>query len=223
MATARLNSTHGDHDLEELIRKSAVLNLIDATIAIVNAHGELVFQNDAFARFNSLVRDSVENFGVCSTLLDCPSIHQVIRAALAGGKESLIKQDFFYGPNIKAALSLRVRPITKNNAGEVMGATITLGEESIAFDNRHLARAQESLQTLIERIRVLSGEMIGKDRLIRVLLKEAPFAMVLMNENRQVLQINRAGERLFGMSERELMGQTCDTVLKCFQSCQRCP
>lgn len=223
MTTARLNSTPRDRDLEELIRKCDVLNLVDATVAIVNTRGELVFQNDAFARFNSSVRDSAENFDVYPTLLDCPSIQQTISAALASGKESLVKQAIFYGPKMKVDLSLRVRPIGKNNAGEVTRATIMLGEESVAFDNRHLARAQESLQALIERVRVLSGEIIGKDRLIRVLLKEAPFAMVLMNEKRQVLQINRTGERLFGVSERELMGQTCDTVLQCFQSCQRCP
>ena len=223
MTTARLGSSHRDHDLEVLIRKSDVLNLVNATIAIVNTRGELVFQNDAFARFNGSVRDSAENFDVYPTLLDCPPIQEAVRAALASGKESLTKQAFFYGPKMKVDLSLRVRPITKNNAGEVTGATIMLGEESVAFDNRHLARAQESLQTLIERVRVLSEEKISNDRLIRVLFKEAPFAMMLMNENRQVLQINRAGERLFGVSEREILGQTCDTVLQCFQSCHHCP
>ena len=213
MTTARLDSTHRDHDLEELIRKSDVLNLVDATIAIVNARGELVFQNDAFARFNGSVRDSAENFGVYPTLLDCPPIQEAVRAALASGKESLTKKSIFYGLKIKVDLSLRVRPIAKNNTGEVTGATIMLGEESVAFDTRHLARMQESLQTLTERVRALSGEKISDSRLIRILFKEAPIAMVLLNENRQVLQINRSGERLFGVSERELMGQGCDTLL----------
>ena len=223
MTPARLNSIHRDHDLEELIRKSDVLNLVDATIAIVNTQGELVFQNDAFARFNSSVRDSAGNFGVYPTLLDCPLIQQAISAALASGKESLTKQAIFYGPKIKVDLNLRVRPIVKNNTGEVTGATIQIGEESVAFDNRHLARAQESLQTLIERVRVLSEEKISNSRLIRILFKEAPFAMMLMNENRQVLQLNQAGERLFGISERELMGRTCDMLLQCSQPHQNCP
>lgn len=223
MTPARSNSAHRNHDLEELIRNSDVLNLVDATIAIVNTQGELVFQNKAFARFSSSVRDSAENFGSYHTLLDCPSIQQAIGAALASGKESLTKQAIFYGPKMKVDLSLRVRPILKNNAGEVTGATILIGEESIAFDNRHLARAQESLQALIARVRVLSEEKIGNDRLIRILFKEAPFAMVLLNENRQVLQINRAGERLFGVSEREIMGHACDTLVQCSHNRQNCP
>ncbi len=223
MMTARLNSTHKDHGLEALIRKSDVLNLVDATIAIVNTRGELVFQNDAFARFNGSVRDSAENFDAYPTLLDCPPIQEAVRTALGSGKESLTKQAFFYGPKIKVDLSLRVRPITNNNAVEVIGATIMLGEESVAFDNRHLARMQESLQTLIERVRVLSEDKFSNSRLIRVLFKEAPLAMVLLNQNRQVLQINQAGERLFGVSERELMGQSCDTLLQCPQPHQHCP
>ena len=108
MMPARSNSTHGDPDLEELIRKSDVLNLVDATIAIVNTRGELVFQNDAFARFNGSVRDSAENFTAYPTLFDCPPIQEAVRAALASGKESLTKQSIFYGPKIKADLSLRV-------------------------------------------------------------------------------------------------------------------
>jgi len=218
-----MNSIQRDQSLEELIRKSDVLNLVDAIIAIADRQGKLVFQNEAFARFNGSVRDSVEHFGVYSTLLDCPPVQQTIRAALASGKESLTRQAIFYGPKIKVDLSLRVRPITKNNTGEVTGVTILLGEESVAFDNRHLARMQESLQTLTERVRALSGEKISDSRLIRILFKEAPIAMVLLNENRQVLQINRSGERLFGVSERELMGQSCETFMQCPQSDQGCP
>ena len=223
MTTARTNFAHGEHALEDLLRKGDVLNLVDATIAIVNAYGELVFQNDAFARFNASVRDAAENFGVYPTLLDCPAMQQAIRATLAGGKENLIKQTLFYGPKIKVDLSLRVRPIMQNPAGGVAGATILLGEESVAFDNRHLARAQESMQTLIERVRCLSAEKISDSRLIRILFKEAPLAMILLNERRQVLQINRAGERLFDVNERELLGQGCDALWQCSHRQEGCP
>jgi diguanylate cyclase (GGDEF)-like protein/PAS domain S-box-containing protein len=223
MTGARLKSTSRIDDLEELIRKCDVLNLVESAVAIVNARGELVFQNDAFARFNGSVRDSPENFDVYSTLLDCPSVQQPISAALGGGIEILTRQTVFYGSKMKVDLSLRVRPIVNGNAAEAAGATILIGEESIAFDNRHLARSQESLQNLIERVRLLSEEKIGNSRLIRILFKEAPIAMVLLNEYRQVLQINRAGERLFGVNERELMGRSCDTLVHCSDSLQSCP
>jgi diguanylate cyclase (GGDEF)-like protein/PAS domain S-box-containing protein len=223
MATVPLKSTRRDHDLEEWIRKSDALNLIDASIAIVNAHGDIVFRNEAFSRFNDSVRDSPENFGRYHTLFDCPSMQKAIGAALASGQEGAIKQTIFYGSKMKVDLSLQVRPIVKNDVGEVMGATIQIGEESVAFDNRHLARAQESLQKLIERVRVLSEDKIGSDRLVRILFKEAPVAMVLLNESRQVLHINRAGERLFGVSEREVMGRACDTLVPRSQPQQNRP
>ncbi|MBI3777277.1 MAG: EAL domain-containing protein [Gammaproteobacteria bacterium] len=207
--------------LEELHRNSAVLNLIESIIAFVNPHGELVFQNDAFARFNSAGRDNVENFHRYPTLLDCPSIRQTIHAALAGNG-SLTKRVIYYGPKIQVELSLRVRRIRSKTTGELCGATLTLAEESVAFDNHYLARMQESAHALSKRVRALSEMKISNDRLLRVLFKKAPFAIVLMNENRQVLQINRAGEHLFGVTERALMGKTCDTFLQCFQRGQCC-
>jgi len=223
MTTAQMDPAYNDPDREEWIRAGEVLNCVEAAIAFVNTRGEPEFQNDAFVRFNASVRDAADCFEVYPTLLDCPSIQRIIHAALASRKESLNKQTFFYGPKMKVDLSLRVRPFPKDGAVDVTGATITIGEESVAFDNRHLARAQESLQTPTERVRILSKEKIGNDRLMRALFKEAPFAMMLLNADRQVLQINRAGEHLFGMSGRELVGRTCDAVLQCFQSCGHCP
>ncbi|MDH3513472.1 MAG: EAL domain-containing protein [Gammaproteobacteria bacterium] len=214
MSTPRPRYPLDNQNLEDLIRKSDILNLVDATVAIVNVRGELVFQNDAFVRFNGSVRDSVQHFNEYSTLLECPAMQQAIDAVLAGGKESLLKQVFYYGPQIQVDLSLRIRPLDNNDTGKVVGATIQLGEESVAFENSHLARLQESLRTLTERVRALSAEKISDSRLIRILFKESPIAMILLNEKRQVLQINRAGERLFGVSERELMGQGCDMLLQ---------
>ncbi|MHB8454810.1 MAG: sensor domain-containing protein [Acidiferrobacterales bacterium] len=223
MTTAQMDPADNDPDRDAWISASEVLNRVEAVIAVVNAHAELKFQNDAFVRFNASVRDSADGFDVYPTLLDCPSIQQAIQVALVSRKESLTKQTFFYGQKMKVDLSLRVRPLPKEDAVDVMGVMITIGEESVAFDNRHLARIQESLQILTERVRILSKEKIGNDRLIRVLFKEAPFAMMLMNTDRQVLQINRTGEQMFGMSGRELVGRTCDAVLQCFQSCGHCP
>ncbi|MHB8258528.1 MAG: sensor domain-containing protein [Acidiferrobacterales bacterium] len=222
MTDTRTNSTSDGSGPEAQAGGCEILNRVDAAIAFVNTRGEPVFQNDAFARFNAAVRDAADCFENYPTLLDCPAVQQSIRAALGSGNDSLVRQTFFYGPRMKVDLSLRVRPLTQPGGG-VTGATITIGEESVAFENRYLARMQESLQTLIERVRALSREKIGNDRLIRVLFKEAPFAMLLMNTDRQVLHINRAGEHLFGVSERELLGRSCDVLLPCFRTCGHCP
>lgn len=222
MSTDLSNLAFTDCSLDELHRNSAVLNLIESIIAFVDVRGDLVFQNSAFARFNDAGRDNPENFHRYSTLFDCPSIQQTIRTALAGNG-SLTKLVIFYGPKIQVELTLHVRQIFNKTTGEHCGAMLTLAEESVVFDNHYLARMQESAQTLIKRVRDLSETKLSNDRLLRVLFKKAPFAIVLMNENRQVLQINRAGERLFGVTERTLMGKTCDTFLQCFQHAQRCP
>ena len=141
MTDTRTDPTSVDPDHEAQAGGREILNRVEAAIAFVNARGEPVFKNDAFARFNAAVRDDADCFENYPTLLDCPAVQQSIRAALGGGNESLVRQTFFYGTKMKVDLSLRVQPLTQDGAG-VMGAMITIGEESIASDNRYLARMQ---------------------------------------------------------------------------------
>jgi len=212
-----------DHDLDTLLSKSDILNLVDSAIAIVNPQGDFEFQNNAFVRFNTSARDSVENLRAYASLFACPAMAAIVRSTLADNKESLTKMTIYYGPRMQTVVTLRVQPMQNRTTGELTGGTITLGEESIAFNNHHLARANESLESLAKRVRDLSEIKISDDRLLRMLFKKAPFAIVLMNENRQVVQMNRAAERLFGITERQSMGKTCDTFLNCFQKCNSCP
>jgi len=47
--------------------------------------------------------------------------------------------------------------------------------------------------------------------------------MVLFNDNRQIIQVNRAAELLFGISAVKLIGQSCEQLLPCYQQCGSCP
>jgi len=104
----------------------------------------------------------------------------------------------------------------------IAGSLITLGEESIAYDNRHLAKAQDHYRKLVERIKVLDKQRLDNQHLLNVLLKEAPIPMVLFNERREIIQINQAAEVLFKINIVEARGKPCEQIFSCHNSSGVC-
>jgi len=208
--------------LEGLLGNSAAYDFLESAVAIFDSAGKLRYGNAAFAHFNHNVRDSIENLNGHATLLECPQFQSWLMAAIAADHADTLSQSFYYAPLIRVELTVCARPVVTRD-GKTQGILFTLGEESIEFGNRHIARAQESLRTLAERIKSLDLDKRSNDKLIRVLLRDAPFAMVLFNGKRQIIQANRAAESLFGISAAKMVGQSCELLLPCYQQCGACP
>jgi diguanylate cyclase (GGDEF)-like protein/PAS domain S-box-containing protein len=208
--------------LRELLAHCQAYDLLASAVAVLDAQAGIVYQNAAFASFNASVRDSVEFLSLHAALLDCPDVRQWIGQALEAGQPLTLRREFHYAPRIRAAHTLQARPIVTADGG-LSGLLLTIADESIEFDRRHIARAQEAYRDLLERIKVLDRQRLHNDNLIRLLLKEAPFALVLISGEREVIQSNRAAELLFKRSASELVGRKCDTLLDCFSRCAECP
>lgn len=219
---ATLPKTRLEVDLDSLLSHCNAYDLLESAVAVCDASGNLRYANPAFLRFNITVRDTADHFNKFSTLLECPELKSWVAHATRSVDAKPLTQTFCYSPRITVDLHIVARPILAAN-GEVQGALLMLGEESIEFGRRHLAQMQESRRNLASRIKVLDSEKLVSDQLLRVLLKEAPFAMVLMNAKRQVFQVNRAAEKLFGLPASKMIGQTCDQFLPCFGGCGCCP
>ena len=210
-----------DDGLDGLLAMSAAYDLLESAVAIFDAAATLRYGNGAFTNFNHAVRDSVENLARPS-LLDCPEFKSWLHAALNAGRTAELRQVFHYGPRMRVELTVCARPVAAAG-GKAQGMLLTLGEESVAFANRHLARMQESIGALAERIKVLDRGRINSDKLVRMLLADAPFAMVLFNAKRNIVQVNRAAERLFGNTAAGMIGQSCEQLLPCYRQCGACP
>ncbi len=207
------------NDFTQLIESAKTFGLIDSAVAIVDDEGKLCYANPAFDRFNQFLRDSAEGHSYAAALLACPEVVKQIQSALHSGSTQSCCRKFFYNRRSPVSLTLLARPIIQTSSGLTLGVMLTLGEESIEFDNRHQARLQAASQSLVERVHVLSKEKINNERLIRVLFKQAPFAMMLFNEKRQVIQVNRAGEKLFAAAASSLIGSACSTLIECTHWC----
>lgn len=208
--------------LEGLLGNAAAYDYLEPAVAIFDIKGSLRYGNPAFSKFNHSVRDSIENLSRQAALLDCPKFRTWLLASVAAGHVETLRQVFYYSARIQVELTIHARPVVARD-GKPRGIVLTLGEESIEFGGRHIARAQESFHTLAERLKALDRDKINNDKLIRVLLTDAPFAMVLFNGKRQIIQVNRAAELLFGISAVKLVGQSCEQILPCYQQCGACP
>lgn len=205
--------------LAGLVQNTVLLDRVDAAVALVDVHGKIHYCNPAFDRLNRALRDAIDNLEQCASLIECPAVAQALRETLKTGVARTLDGTYYYNRKTQVHLSVLARPVVQTPGGDTVGAMLTLGEESIAFDNRHLARAQESLRSLTGRVQQLSKDKINNERLTRILFKEAPFAMLLLNAERQVLQVNKAGECLFGATAQELTGVACGTLIECDRQC----
>lgn len=222
MPTSKQQAIALDNGLEGLLNNCTAYEFLESVVAVFDIHGTLRYGNAAFTYFNHAVRDSTENLNRRAALLDCPQFRSWLLTSLKAGRTETLCQTFYYAPLIQVELTVCARPVVTLD-GKAQGILVTLGEESIEFGRRHIALAQESLRTLAERINVLDHNKRTNERLIRVLLKEAPFAMVLFNSKRQIMQVNRAAELLFGISSMKMVGQSCERILPCYQQCGTCP
>jgi diguanylate cyclase (GGDEF)-like protein/PAS domain S-box-containing protein len=208
--------------LEGLLGYSTAYDFLESAVAIFDTRTTLRYENSAFSHFNHAVRDSIQNLNKQAALLDCPQFRAWLQDSVAAGEAKSHRQIFFYSHKIQVELTVYARPVV-SPGGKVQGILLTLGEESIEFGGRHIARAQESLRSLADRIRTLDRDKINNDKLIRILLTDTPFAMVLFNGKRQIVQVNRAAELMFGISGPKLIGQSCEQLLPCYQQCGACP
>jgi diguanylate cyclase (GGDEF)-like protein/PAS domain S-box-containing protein len=211
-----------ENGLEGLLGNSAAYGFLDSAVAIFDTQATLRYENSAFSHFNHAVRDSIQNLNKQASLLDCPQFRSWLQDSVAAGEAKSLRQIFFYSHRIQVELTVYARPVV-TPGGKAQGILLTLGEESIEFDGRHIARAQESFRSFADRIKTLDRDKINNDKLIRILLTDTPFAMVLFNGKRQIVQVNRAAELMFGISGSKLIGQSCEQLLPCYQQCGACP
>jgi len=209
--------------LATILRQAEAFDLLESAVAIVDVTGTAVYQNAAFARFNSEVRDAPDGFGHVGCLLECTSVRASIEECLQATTAAALAQTFYYGLNIPTELTLVLRPVCDENSGAIVGVMIHIAEESIHHNQRQLIRLQHSARELTERVRRLSLDKRDSERMIRSLLKHSPFPMVMFNAKRQILHMNQAAETLFGATLRNCLGQPCENFFDCYHINGCCP
>ena len=98
------------------------------------------------------------------------------------------------------------------------------GEQCREELTERCALLEEKNRDLIARIRGLSEDNRANESLLRVLLENTPFGIVMFDTQRRVLQINRAAENLLGVQRVSIIGKSCEAIFNCFaDSDHTCP
>jgi PAS domain-containing protein len=210
--------------IKTLQQQAAGWEWLGASIILFDRDGRVLYSNPAAELLVSRLYQSADTRPDRRGLQSMASFAEVVQDSCAGAVSTTFNKTFYYDRNIPVQLTLVVRPVIDQDDGQCEGAVVTVGEEQVDFNGRHLARSQVEIMELKARIRQLSASQSENERHIRLLLSEIPLPLIMFNSERKLTQINRSGEKLFGVQRRYSVGKACDQFLSCFADCgNSCP
>ena len=216
-----MNTIFIESDIESYINDLSITNFSGSSLAIIDSRCNICFQNNAFSIFNKRIKPSLDDLYIDQLLLDSNEIKSWLSLTCSSAQPEEYPSTFYYSKNISIDITLKLVPlINKNNV--VQGRVLTIGEESIDFNKRYLAKLQESNKKLKKRVVTVDLEKKKNDYLIRILLSNSPFAMIVFNEDQQVGHVNSMAERIFNLSSSRMIGKHCSKIINCFHSKNEC-
>lgn len=88
---------------------------------------------------------------------------------------------------------------------------------------KQIALLEEQKAELVARVRELSLRDREKNNLIRTLFDKLPYGVMMLDEGRNVVQINQAAADILNQEKRHLIGKNCTELLTCYKQNQGCP
>ena len=192
------------------------------TVGVFDEQANVCFQNEACRYFLEDGRSSADTLYTDEHLHKSAQFEQPLDVCLSSGQVQAVNLSVFFDRKISVKLNLIFRPIIDDEK-KIVGCLFTLGEESISYNKHHLSNLQETINTYREQIGKVTSEKIEADYFVRALLKSTPFPVMLLNNKRQVMQINQACENLLGLSSRQAMAESCEQFFDCYQKNNGCP
>ncbi|MDT8386033.1 MAG: ATP-binding protein [Thiogranum sp.] len=210
--------------ISSLLQQTSAYGWLDSTVILLTPDAAVCYLNPAAQRLESLLYHHRNAGPEERGILALPAMRELLAETCAAGAARQLKYTFVRDRSIEIPLTLNMRPVINEDSAAVEGVMLTLAEEQLQSGGWPLARLHADRQELCEQVRELSLARIENERLIRLLLTEMPIALILLDGERKVVQINRAAEALFGIQRRYAVGLSCSECLSCYtQSEQHCP
>lgn len=211
-------------DFDAVAEKFDAFNLIDSAIGVVDPDLNIVFQNNGFRKFNKNLRVNAGKFYLTDSLLECREVIDAIKHVLTSRKVYISKQRLHYSEYVYVDASLCLKPILNKDINDlVYGVMITIGEESIDFESKYLAKLQDDLTRVKDRIIIQDNEKINSDLFINALFTSSPLAMVLFSDDQTILRMNKSAEKLFCVKAQDAIGKSCRNISDCYKAGNCCP
>ncbi len=209
--------------LDALLRQADIWGALDAVVAVIGPRGELLYHNESWRTLDKHLNDVAQQAGQSAGLLVPDEARLAIKSCFAAGQGKEVRISYFVDLNFSLELNLALRPILEAGSERSCALLLTIADESVAANNFRFAQIVQAKGELTDRIKLLSHELKAKDEIVRALIKETPFAIMLVTSDRKIVQVNKAFETMFDVSTRAVLGKTCDAFLHCYQCHGNCP
>lgn len=209
--------------LDTLLQQAEIWGALDAVVAVVGPYGELLYNNQSWSIFEQHLNRVTKHTGQSTGLLASDEAQLAIKTCFSSVQSKDVSISYIIDLNFPLELHLAVRPILEAGCRNACAVLVTIADESIVFDKFRFAQLAQAKRELSDRIKSLSNELNAKEEILRALLKDTPFAIMLVASDRRVVQVNRAFETMLGLNARAVLGKTCDTFLSCYQCNEDCP
>jgi len=143
-----------------------------------------------------------------------------VEPCVAVGNAVTLRRNMIFGDTVKhGPYLIQIQPAINNETADIHGALISFREDMEEYQ-KHFT---EEKQALVDRIKILSKDVLEKQSLIRALLDKSPFGIVLLNIDRKVMQINNSASQILGINKRDAIGLSCENIFKCHAPADNCP
>lgn len=207
--------------LADFLESLAPFHQHRSSVGVFDNTGVLRFSNASCRYLLQDGSDSVDSLHSKQPVQHAPRFQDILAASLHRGQYRNELFQVYFDRYIYVQLTFLFRPLLANS--EVVGCLLAVGEESFAFNQHQLAMLQQTLGQYRDQLVTIAREKTHTDRLIRALLTNTPFPMMLLNDDRQVLQMNQACEHLLGVPSRQATAELCDLFFDCFAKHNGCP
>jgi len=209
--------------LNEFLQHTGVLGALHAVVAVIGWRAETLYQNESWRLLEQRLAEVASQDGHCAGLLRSERVQRAIDRCLEAGEVQEFRECFLLDRGLSLELTLALRPLREAGCETTCAVLATVCDESIVHDKFRFAKNVQANRELGERIRVLSRELEAREEIIRTLLRETPFAVMLVSADRRVVQVNKAFTDIFDVEMRAVIGKPCDAFLHCYQCNGDCP
>lgn len=210
-------------NFDEFLSSGAILleNMQNA-VCIVDNNMMLRYANNKLRNLTGERHSSVitDGFNFRDLLPKSRRVVIAVERCLAGENAVTVQCNLnFEGGGKHEPYVIQVQSLKSRGDGQVCGSLIVFYQDLDEYKKYFVEEKQE----LVQRVKVLSKDVLEKQSLIRNLLDKSPFGIALLDSERRVIQINNSASQILEINKRQAIGLSCDKIFQCYQADSGCP
>ena len=205
----------------DFLDQCTLFNELPTAVAIVDRERKPLYINRNFSSFNYAPLYTTAQ-GKGTTLLNRETVAEEIERCFGTQRGFDLVEELNLDNNIHYPLTIHLQPVIEQINSSIRGVMLTITEGSVDQLRRRVVRQERHHQDLSERIRELSAQSRAKDLLVKSLFTDTPFSLIIFDQQRRVVRMNKSCEELLGRKSALVTGVTCDRILSCYNDNGAC-